>query len=76
MPSNFSLPIECRACTCLGSDKGIETGALLRKVCKFPIKIPGVVREHSFKTSGAALPSPIFFPELFWLLLLRVSVNK
>jgi len=79
VPSNFPLLIDCNECTCLTNDKRIKTGVLPRKVCKFPIKIPGVIHTHSFKTSGVALHSSIFFfffSELFWLLSLHVSVNK
>lgn len=76
MPFNFPLLIEHNACTCLANDKGIKTGALPRKVCKFPMKIPGVVHTRLFKSSGEALHSPIFFSELFWLCSLHMSVNK
>lgn len=65
MPSNFPLLTGGKAYTCLTNDKGINTGAVPRKVCKFPVKIPEVVHTHLFKTSGEALHSPTFFSRTF-----------
>ena len=61
VPFNFPLLIDCNECTCLTNDKRIKTGVLPRKVCEFPIKIPGVIHTRSFKTSGVALHLPSFF---------------